>query len=88
MIFMYNLTVYVTYNCGACSLVLNWLEQNGVIVTEVINVDDDLAELTHLIENGYRQFPVVSLNHFNDVSFGGFQLDKLEEIKEKVGIHD
>ena len=82
---MYNLTVYVKYNCGACSLVLNWFEQNGVVVTEVINVDDNLDELTHLIENGYRQFPVISLNHFNDVSFSGFELDKLEEIKEKVG---
>ena len=82
---MYNLTVYVTYNCGACSLVLNWFKQNNVVVTEVINVDDNLDELTYLIENGYRQFSVVSLNHFNDVSFAGFQLAKLEEVKEKVG---
>lgn len=82
---MYNLTVYIKDNCDTCSLVLSWFEHNGVTVTEVINVDDDLAELTYLIENGYRQFPVVSLNHFNNLSFGGFQLDKMQEIKEKVG---
>ena len=82
---MYNLTVYVTDNCGACSLVLNWFEQNDVAVTEVINVSENPEELTYLMENGYRQFPVASLNHFNDVSFAGFQLDKMEEIKEKVG---
>lgn len=82
---MYNLTVYVTDNCGACSLVLNWFEQHNITVTEVINVNEHLDEMAHLIENGYRQFPVVSLNHFNDVSFSGFELDKMEEIKERVG---
>ena len=82
---MYNLTVYVTNNCGACSLVLNWFEQNNITVTEVINVDEDPGELDFLIKEGFMQFPVVSLNHFNDVAFSGFELDKMEEIKEKVG---
>ena len=82
---MYNLTVYVTNNCGACSLVLNWFEQNNITVTEVMNVNEHLDEMTYLIENGFMQFPVVSLNHFNDVSFSGFELDKMEEIKERVG---
>ena len=82
---MYNLTVYVTTNCGACSLVLNWFEQNDITVTEVINVSEEPDELDYLVKEGYMQFPVVSLNHFNDVSFAGFQLDKLEEVKEKVG---
>ena len=82
---MYNLTVYVTDNCGACSLVLNWFKQNNIAVTEVINVSEDPDELTYLMEHGYMQFPVVSLNHFNDVAFSGFNLDKMEEIKERLG---
>ena len=85
MIFMYNLTVYVKNDCGACGLVLNWFEQNNITVTEVINVDEHLDEMTYLIKSGFMQFPVVSLNHFSDVAFSGFELDKLEEIKERIG---
>ena len=83
---MYNLTVYVKDNCGACNLVLNWFLENRVAVTEVINVDlgENAGALDMLMDRGFMQFPVVSLNQF-DFAFSGFELDKMEEIKKRIG---
>lgn len=82
---MYNLTVYVKDDCGACGLVLGWLEDNGVMVTEVINVSEKPDVMDVLIDNGFRQFPVVALNHFNNTTFTGFNLEKMEQLKEVIG---
>ena len=83
---MYNLTVYVKDNCGACDLVLNWFLENRVAVTEVINVDlgENSGALDMLRDRGFMQFPVVSLNHFNSITFTGFNLEKMEQLKEVI----
>lgn len=84
---MYNLTVYVTTDCGACTLLLNWFQENRVAVTEVINVDlgENSGALDMLMDRGFMQFPVVTLNHFDDITFTGFNLEKMEEIKNRIG---
>lgn len=81
---MYNLTVYVKDDCGACDLVLSWLENNGVVVTEVINVSEEPKVMDKLIKSGFMQFPVVTLNHFTNITFTGFNIEKMEQLKERL----
>ena len=79
MIFMYNITVYVTNECGACDLTINWMRQHGIEPTEIINVHEDPKQIDILREHGYMQFLVVTVNGW-DNAWTGVNIERLEEL--------
>ena len=79
MIFMTNITVYVTNNCGACHWTLKWMYEHDIEPTEVINVHEEPNQLDILREHGFMQFPVVTINGF-DNAWTGVNVERLEEL--------
>ena len=79
MISMTNITVYVTNSCGACDWTLKWLYEHGIEPTAVINVHEEPDQLDILREHGFMQFPVVTINGF-DNAWTGVNIERLEEL--------
>lgn len=76
---MRNITVYVTNECGACDFVIMWMIQHGIKPTEIINVHDDPKQIDILMNHGFMQFPVVTVNGW-DNAWTGVNIERLEEL--------
>ena len=76
---MINITVYVTNECGAYHWTLKWMKEHGIEPTEVINVHEEPEQLDILKEHGYMQFPVVTINGF-DNAWTVVNIERLEEL--------
>lgn len=70
------ITVYTKNNCASCTFTKRKLQGLGVNYKE-INVDEDLAALSYLMECGLRSLPVVFKDDELLIS-GGFAPNILE----------
>lgn len=75
------LTVYSKPNCIQCEMTKIWLDQNK-IQYESVNVYDHPEKLEEIKLNGFQQLPVVTLDERFDNAWSGFNVDRLEELKE------
>ena len=76
---MTNITVYVTNACGACDWTLKWMYERGIEPTEIINVHEDPKQIDILREHGFMQFPVVTVNGW-DNAWTGVNIERLEDL--------
>ena len=75
------LRVYSKPNCIQCEMTKIWLDQNK-IQYESVNVYDHPEKLEEIKLNGFQQLPVVTLDEYFDNAWSGYNLDRLEELKE------
>lgn len=75
------LTVYYKPNCIQCEMTKIWLDQNK-IQYESVNVYDHPEKLEEIKLNGFQQLPVVTLDEYFENAWSGFNVDRLEELKE------
>lgn len=75
------LTVYSKPNCIQCEMTKIWLDQNK-IQYESVNVYDHPEKLEEIKLNGFQQLPVVTLDEYFENAWSGFNVDRLEELKE------
>lgn len=75
------LRVYSKPNCIQCEMTKIWLDQNK-IQYESVNVYDHPEKLEEIKLNGFQQLPVVTLDEYFDNAWSGFNVDRLEELKE------
>ena len=75
------LTVYSKPNCIQCEMTKIWLDQNK-IQYEQVNVYDHPEKLEEIKLNGFQQLPVVTLDEYFENAWSGFNVDRLEELKE------
>lgn len=75
------LTVYSKPNCIQCEMTKMWLDQNK-IQYESVNVYDHPEKLEEIKLNGFQQLPVVTLDEYFENAWSGFNVDRLEELKE------
>lgn len=76
-----KITVYTKNNCIQCIMTKQELTRHGLTYKE-INVDEQPAALEELIERNLRSMPVVVVDGNWNNAFGGFQPDRLAELKE------
>ena len=75
------LTVYSKPNCIQCEMTKIWLDQNK-IQYESVNVYDHPEKLEEIKLIGFQRLPGVALEaHFNN-AVSGFNVDRLEKLKE------
>ena len=75
------LTVYSKPNCIQCEMTKIWLDQNK-IQYESVNVYDHPEKLEEIKLNGFQQLQVVTLDEYFENAWSGFNVDRLEELKE------
>ena len=75
------LTVYSKPNCIQCEMTKIWLDQNK-IQYESVNVYNHPEKLEEIKLNGFQQLPVVTLDEYFENAWSGFNVDRLEELKE------
>lgn len=75
------LTVYSKPNCIQCEMTKMWLNQNK-IQFESVDVSEHPEKLEEIKLNGFQQLPVVALDEHFDIAWSGFNVDRLEELKE------
>lgn len=75
------LRVYSKPNCIQCEMTKIWLDQNK-IQYESVNVYDHPEKLEEIKLNGFQQLPVVTLDEYFENAWSGFNVDRLEELKE------
>jgi glutaredoxin-like protein NrdH len=75
------LTVYSKANCIQCEMTKMWLDQNK-IQFESVDVSEHPEKLEEIKLNGFQQLPVVALDEYFENAWSGYNLDRLEELKE------
>lgn len=75
------LTVYSKPNCIQCEMTKMWLDQNK-IQFETVDVSERPEKLEEIKLNGFQQLPVVTLDKYFENAWSGFNVDRLEELKE------
>lgn len=75
------LTVYSKPNCIQCEMTKIWLDQNK-IPYESVDVSEYPEKLEEIKLNGFQQLPVVALDEYFENAWSGYNLDRLEELKE------
>lgn len=75
------LTVYSKPNCIQCEMTKMWLTRNK-IQFESVDVSEHPEKLEEIKLNGFQQLPVVALAEHFDNAWSGFNVDRLEELKE------
>lgn len=75
------LTVYSKPNCIQCEMTKMWLSQNK-IQFESVDVSEHPEKLEEIKLNGFQQLPVVTLDKYFENAWSGFNVDRLEELKE------
>lgn len=75
------LTVYSKPNCIQCEMTKMWLDQNK-IQFESVDVSEHPEKLEEIKLNGFQQLPVVTLDKYFENAWSGFNVDRLEELKE------
>ena len=75
------LTVYSKPNCIQCEMTKMWLTQNK-IQFESVDVSEHPEKLEEIKLNGFQQLPVVTLDKYLENAWYGFNVDRLEELKE------
>lgn len=75
------LTVYSKPNCIQCEMTKMWLDQNK-IQFELVDVSEHPEKLEEIKLNGFQQLPVVTLDKYFENAWSGFNVDRLEELKE------
>lgn len=75
------LTVYSKQNCIQCEMTKMWLDQNK-IQFELVDVSEHPEKLEEIKLNGFQQLPVVTLDKYFENAWSGFNVDRLEELKE------
>lgn len=75
------LTVYSKTNCIQCEMTKMWLNQNK-IEFESVDVSEQPEKLEEIKLNGFQQLPVVTLDEYFENAWSGFNVDRLEELKE------
>nr|DAQ69417.1 MAG TPA: glutaredoxin-like protein [Caudoviricetes sp.] len=75
------LTVYSKPNCIQCEMTKMWLDQNK-IQFETVDVSEHPEKLEEIKLNGFQQLPVVTLDKYFENAWSGFNVDRLEELKE------
>nr|DAN31197.1 MAG TPA: glutaredoxin-like protein [Caudoviricetes sp.] len=75
------LTVYSKSNCIQCEMTKMWLDQNK-IQFETVDVSEHPEKLEEIKLNGFQQLPVVTLDKYFENAWSGFNVDRLEELKE------
>lgn len=75
------LTVYSKPNCIQCEMTKMWLNQNK-IQFESVDVSEHPEKLEEIKLNGFQQLPVVTLDKYFENAWSGFNVDRLEELKE------
>ena len=58
-----------------------WLDQNK-IQFESVDVSEHPEKLEEIKLNGFQQLPVVALDEYFENAWSGYNLDRLEELKE------
>lgn len=75
------ITVYSKPNCIQCEMTKIWLDQNK-IQFELVDVSEHPEKLEEIKLNGFQQLPVVTLDKYFENAWSGFNVDRLEELKE------
>ena len=75
------LTIYSKPNCIQCEMTKMWLNQNK-IQFESVDVSEHPEKLEEIKLNGFQQLPVVTLDKYFENAWSGFNVDRLEELKE------
>lgn len=75
------LIVYYKPNCIQCEMTKMWLTQNK-IQFESVDVSEHSEKLEEIKLNGFQQLPVVTLDKYFENAWSGFNVDRLEELKE------
>lgn len=75
------LTVYSKSNCIQCEMTKMWLVQNKIQFKSV-DVSEHPEKLEEIKLNGFQQLPVVTLDEHFKNAWSGYNLDRLEELKE------
>lgn len=75
------LIVYSKSNCIQCEMTKMWLNQNK-IQFESVDVSEHPEKLEEIKLNGFQQLPVVTLDKYFENAWSGFNVDRLEELKE------
>lgn len=75
------LTVYSKPNCIQCEMTKVWLNQNK-IQFETVDVSEHPEKLEEIKLNGFQQLPIVTLDKYFENAWSGFNVDRLEELKE------
>ena len=73
--------VYSKPNCIQCEMTKMWLDQNK-IKFESVDVSEHPEKLEEIKLNGFQQLPVVTLDKYFENAWSGFNVDRLEELKE------
>ena len=76
-----NIKVYSKNNCIQCEMTKMWLNQNK-IQYESVDVSEHPEKLEKIKLNGFQQLPVVALDDYFENAWSGYNLDRLEELKE------
>ena len=75
------LTVYSKPNYIQCEMTKMWLNRNK-IQFESVDVAEHPEKLEEIKLNGFQQLPVVALDEYFDNALSGFNVDRLEKLKE------
>lgn len=75
------LKVYSKPNCIQCEMTKMWLDQNK-IQFESVDVSEHPEKLEEIKLNGFQQLLVVALDEYFENAWYGYNLDRLEELKE------
>lgn len=75
------LTVYSKPNCIQCEMTKMQLNRNK-IQFESVDVSEHPEKLEEIKLNGFQQLPVVALDEYFENAWSGFNVDRLEELKE------
>lgn len=76
---MLTIDVYTGPNCASCVATKAWLKREGLEFNEVDATADGIAEM--LLENGFRELPVVVAG---ERRWSGFRYAQLVELKAMV----
>lgn len=76
-----KITVYSKNNCIQCEMTKMWLNQNK-IQYESVDVFEHPEKLEEIKLHGFQQLPVVALDEYFENAWYGYNLDRLEELKE------
>lgn len=75
------LTVYYKPNCIQCEMTKIWLDQNK-IPYDTVDVIENPEALEEIKSLGFKSMPVVTLDEHFENAWSGYNLDRLEELKE------
>lgn len=77
-----KITVYSKDNCINCEQTLEMMDALEIEYTEIKIADDDMEFREQMRAKGYKWFPFVSVNDWED-SWSGFQPDKIDKYSEE-----